>query len=109
MKSTNVGRATRMACALLVATPVAAADHTVVQRSKSFGAPRLVVSVGDTIKFVNLDDVPHNAFSLSKTHPFDTGMLTRGNSKDVTFSKAGVVEVECAVHPSMTMTVEVRP
>ncbi|WP_280153509.1 plastocyanin/azurin family copper-binding protein [Piscinibacter sp. XHJ-5] len=109
MNASTLTLSIHVALALFSAASVSAADHSVVQRNKAFAVRRLVVNVGDTIKFVNLDDVPHNAFSLANGNVFDTGMLTKGNSKDITFTKSGIVEVECAVHPLMTMTVEVRP
>jgi plastocyanin len=94
----------------LTGTPTAfAADHVVVQRNKAFAVTRLSVEVGDTVTFLNLDDVPHNAFSLSKSNPFDTGMVMKGGSKAITFARPGAVEVECAVHPGMTLAVDVRP
>jgi plastocyanin len=68
---------------------------------------RLSVRVGDTVTFLNLDPVPHNAFSLSQSNPFDTGMLMNGESKSTTFVNPGVVEVECAVHPAMKMAIAV--
>jgi plastocyanin len=39
---------------------------------------------------------------------FDLGSYPQGQSKSVTFDKAGKVEVECAIHPQMKMTVEVK-
>jgi plastocyanin len=84
----------------LTGTPTAfAADHVVVQRNKAFAVTRLSVEVGDTVTFLNLDDVPHN----------DTGMVMKGGSKAITFARPGAVEVECAVHPGMTLAVDVRP
>ena len=96
--------------ALLGMAPFAAraADHLVVQKNKSFANDHLVVHAGDIVRFLNLDDVPHNAFSLSSSNPFDTGMSTKGGSKDITFDKPGIVEVECAVHPGMKMIIEVQ-
>jgi plastocyanin len=91
----------------LIPVSAQATDHPVVQRHKSFGTPRLSVKVGDSVSFVNLDDVPHNAFSLSAGNVFDTGFVVRGESRRVTLSSPGVVEVECAVHPGMKMVIEV--
>lgn len=85
-----------------------AADHLVVQKHKSFVVSSLIVKVGDTVTFMNLDPVHHNAFSLSPSNPFDTGMSIQGESRTVGFGSPGVVEVECAVHPGMRMIIEVR-
>lgn len=98
-----------IALAWIAIPPAFAADHVVVQRNKAFAPTRLSIQAGDAVTFLNLDEVPHNAFSLSKSNPFDTGMTTKGGSRAITFAKPGPVEVECAVHPGMTLAVEVRP
>jgi plastocyanin len=36
-------------------------------------------------------------------------MVMKGGSKAITFARPGAVEVECAVHPGMTLAVDVRP
>jgi plastocyanin len=38
---------------------------------------------------------------------FDLGSFPQGQSRPVTFDKAGKVEVECAIHPQMKLIVEV--
>jgi plastocyanin len=85
-----------------------AAEHVVNQKNKSFSVKKLKIKSGDTIKFVNDDSFAHNVFSLSATKGFDTGSFGRGQSKAVTFDKAGKVEVECAIHPEMRLDVEVE-
>jgi|SRR5882672_4004613 len=100
--------------ALLSLTSVVhAADYTVEQKDKVFiynGArvETLKVKVGDVIQFKNLDPYFHNVFSLSDAKLFDLGSYPQGQSKSVTFDKAGKVEVECAIHPQMKMIVEVK-
>jgi plastocyanin len=39
---------------------------------------------------------------------FDLGSYPAGQSRSVTFEKAGKVQVECAIHPMMRMVIEVR-
>ena len=84
-----------------------AADHVVDQKNKEFSAKQLNIKVGDSVKFQNSDSVAHNLFSLSDAKTFDVGTFTTGQARDVKFDKAGKVEVECAIHPTMKMTVEV--
>jgi plastocyanin len=47
-------------------------------------------------------------FSLSDIQFFDLGSYPQGESKSVTFEKQGIIEVECAIHPDMKMTIEVK-
>lgn len=86
-----------------------AAEHVVSQKNKNFSVKKLTVTVGDSVKFVNDDPFAHNVFSLSDTKSFDLGSYGIGLAKSVLMDKPGIVDVECAVHPDMKMTVEVKP
>ena len=102
----------RPAAALLLVAltlQVTASDHIVSQRGKSFYPRKMTVHVGESVTFTNDDPFAHNVFSLSDTKSFDLGSYPQGQSKMVRMDKAGVVEVECAVHPDMKMTIEVQP
>lgn len=96
------------AVAALLALPAHAAEHIVAQKGKAFSTKKLKARVGDSVKFVNEDPFSHNVFSLSATKSFDLGSYPQGGAKSVTFDKAGTVEVECAIHPDMTLTIEVE-
>ena len=85
-----------------------AAEHEVGQKNKQFTKDKIEISVGDTVKFTNEDPFFHNVFSLSEIKSFDLGSYPKGEFKTVTFDKAGTVEVECAIHPNMQMTIEVK-
>lgn len=93
-------------CAAL-AFSVSAADYDVLQTNKAFSTNHLKVKVGDTITFVNNDPFFHNIYSLSETKTFDLGSYPKGQGRKVTFDQPGTVEVECAIHPYMKMTVEI--
>jgi plastocyanin len=84
------------------------AEHVVSQKGKAFSVKKLKVRVGDSVKFVNEDPFSHNVFSLSAAKGFDLGTYPQGGAKSVTFDKVGTVDVECAIHPDMTMSVEVE-
>ena len=86
-----------------------AAEHEVSQKDKKFSTTSLKIKVGDTIKFKNDDPFPHNVYSLSDVQTFDLGSSGQGTVKGVTFDKPGVVDVECAIHPSMKLKIEVTP
>ena len=98
-----------LALAFLAAEPALAGEFVVSQKNKSFSTKQLTVKVGDTVKFVNDDPFAHNIFSLSDTKSFDLGSYGHGLSKSVTMDKPGEVDVECAVHPEMKMTIQVQP
>jgi plastocyanin len=88
-------------------------NYVVEQKNKTFlykgtKAITLKIKVGATIEFKNSDPYYHNVFSLSDAKLFDLGSYPQGQSRLVTFDKPGTVEVECAIHPQMKMTVEVK-
>ncbi len=87
---------------------IQAADHVVVQKGKAFHPNHLKVKVGDRIIFKNDDGFAHNAFSDSEADEFDIGMQKPGQDVVVTMKKPGKVEVECAIHPNMHLTIEVE-
>ena len=94
--------------AVAMAGQAFAADVLVDQKDKQFSKKTLKVKVGDAVEFRNSDPFAHNIFSLSDTKAFDLGSYPQGQSKKVTFDKAGKVEVECSIHPTMQMVIEVE-
>jgi len=96
--------------ALAAAAPwTLASEHLVAQKDKSFSTKTLNIKVGDVVAFRNDDAFSHNIFSLTDAMPFDLGTYAGGQSKTVTFSKAGKFEIECAIHPDMRMVIHVAP
>ena len=85
-----------------------AAEIEVGQINKAFTEKVVNLKVGDKIKFTNNDPFFHNVFSLSDIQTFDLGSYPKGQSKTVAFEKPGRVDVECAIHPKMRLTVEVK-
>ena len=83
-------------------------SFTVGQKNKKFTKTKLMIKAGDKVKFTNNDPFFHNVFSLSPTKTFDLGSYPKGDSREVTFDDAGKVEVECAIHPHMRMTIIVK-
>jgi len=80
---------------------------TVYQHGRAFSAPAVTITKGMPVTFVNDDTVPHNIASLSAGNEFDLGSQPPGTSTDVTFTTIGEVQVICAIHPRMKMTVVV--
>jgi plastocyanin len=93
----------RIAIWLESKTPAPASPVKVVmrQRNRRIEPDTLLVPVGSTVDFPNLDPIFHNIFSLSRTQSFDLGYYAEGHSRSVTFSRPGIVQVYCHVHPNM--------
>jgi plastocyanin len=91
-----------------LAVQAQAGEHVVTQKGKAFSTRKITVQQGDSVRFQNDDPFAHNIFSLSDVKSFDLGSYGQGQSKAVVMDKAGTIDVECAVHPDMKMTIEVR-
>ncbi len=85
-----------------------AEEFSVGQKDRKFSTKKLTIAVGDKVSFTNEDPFSHNVYSLSDAASFDLGSYPRGQSRDVTFKKAGVVEVRCAIHLDMAMQILVK-
>lgn len=85
----------------------AATQYEVSQQDRRFSVKRLQVPKGATVNFRNMDPFFHNVFSVTPGSEFDLGSYAQGEAKPVTFKKVGTVEVECALHPEMKMTIDV--
>lgn len=105
-------RCTRLVRSLICMTAVVAvpalAQHTVEQKDKQFMPQELTIKVGDTVTFTNDDPYFHNVFSMSEAKTFDLGNFPSGESRSILFDTAGVVDIECTIHPLMNMTITVE-
>ena len=93
---------------LVVTTGAPAADHVVEQKGKAFSTKAISIKVGDSVDFKNSDPFNHNIFSLSDVKSFDLGSFPQGQSRKVLFDKPGPVEVECAIHPEMKLSIDIK-
>lgn len=84
------------------------ADHEVRQRDKTFSVTTLTVKPGDTIVFLNDDDLTHNVYSTAKGNEFNLRAQSPGTSASVTLATEGTIEIRCAFHPKMKLVVTVR-
>lgn len=84
-----------------------AGRFTVATHSKGFTPNHLVVPVGSTVSFPNRDTILHNVYSRTPGSTFDLGTYGPGESKQAVLKKAGMVIVNCNVHPSMRTNVVV--
>lgn len=99
-----------LALGMLVQTGMLyAAQYEVGQKNKEFTIAHMEIKVGDEVSFTNQDPFFHNVFSLSAAKLFDLGSYPQGEGRTVLFDKPGRVDVECSIHPSMHMVIEVKP
>jgi len=114
MTACKIVRIAVVTCAFVLISGISGAESYVVEQSgkefvyKGSKIAKLKIKVGDVVEFKNADPFFHNVFSLSDVKLFDLGSYPQGQSKSVKFDKAGVVEIECAIHPQMHMAVEVK-
>lgn len=76
--------------------------------ARQFRPRVIVVPVGTTVQFPNLDPFNHNVFSLNEPNAFDLGLYGRGQTEVKRFTRPGIVRVFCNIHPRMTGVVIVR-
>src|SRR5437762_9130936 len=94
--------------AATIATALAAAA-TVFQEDKKFSEADVTISAGQSVTFVNKDNVSHNVYSKTPGMGFDLRLQKPGGSSTVEFARAGEADVLCAIHPQMKMKVIVVP
>lgn len=97
-----------IAASFSISGMLCAEEFEVSQQNKQFTIKELTIKKGDTVSFPNQDPFFHNVFSLSDIKTFDLGSYPKGETKKVVFDKAGTIDVECAIHPNMQMTIIVK-
>ena len=85
-----------------------AGHHMIGQKNKFFSQPEVKIARGDSIEFVNNDQVTHNVFATTPTFKFNLKKQAPGVSKAVPFTERGTFKVRCAFHPTMKLTVVVE-
>lgn len=71
------------------------------QKNKMFVPYVLPVTAGSEVKFPNDDNIYHGVYSDSDAKPFELPQYANGESRSVTFTKPGVVELFCHIHAHM--------
>lgn len=86
----------------------AASSHLDIQQiNRQFIPDLAVVPAGTTVSFPNMDPIFHDVYSLSKAKSFDLGAYDKGQTRRVTFTKPGIIQVYCHLHPNMAATIVV--
>ena len=70
----------------------------------TFAPERVDLKVGETVTFVNQDEIAHTATAEGT---FDSGTLRQGDRFDFTATKAGTIHYVCSFHPGMAGTINV--
>ena len=87
-----------LAAAFLSGTVVAfAAEKTVTQKGKVFSETEIAIKVGDTITFVNDDNVFHNVLSTHSENKFNLGSLKPGRAPRRSPSRPQATFRSCAL------------
>jgi plastocyanin len=74
---------------------------TISQHNMTFVPEVLIVPVGSTVTFGNLDPYRHHVYSFSETKKFELKLFAQGQNRSVTFDKSGVVAIGCNIHDQM--------
>jgi plastocyanin len=74
--------------------------HALDQKGMRF-LPRIeTATVGDTVKFLNHDNVVHNVYSPDN-EGYNLGSFKQDEERSYTFTKPGVYTQLCSIHPEM--------
>ena len=94
----------------LLRSPRAIAGETVIdQQGQKFVPNAVTIKAGDTLKFLNSDDVDHNVTVIDAAgNADDHGIQKPGTPMSIKFSAPGDFAVRCSVHPRMKMQVKVE-
>lgn len=88
------------------ATPSITPGHyRMAQKDKSFHPHLLVIPLGSTVAFPNLDPFYHNVFSQFNGKRFDLGLYEAGSTRDVHFDHEGISYIFCNIHPEMSAVI----
>jgi plastocyanin len=83
-----------------------AGKNAVTIENFAFSPATITIKAGQSITWTNEDSIGHSA--TADDNSWDTGVLPQGQSKAITFAKAGTYTYHCSVHPNMKATVVVQ-
>lgn len=82
--------------------------HFVVNQKHTMFEPFvLVIPVGSTVDFANLDPFRHHVYSFSPAKKFELKLFGQGQKRPVTFDKPGTVALGCNIHDTMQAFIQV--
>ena len=71
-----------------------------------FGPEKLEIKAGEKVTWTNTDDSPHQVTLTGKGTR--TAVMLKGQSAELTFNEAGVIDYVCGLHPNMKGKIEVK-
>jgi plastocyanin len=86
--------------------PAAAAEARVTISNFSFAPQTLTIRRGDTVRFVNSDDMVHTI--VAGDGSFRSAPLDTGDSFVRTFARSGTIAYFCGLHPFMKGSIVVK-
>ena len=92
---------------VITSTQTSAANVTVTLANFAFSPASLEIKVGDTVTWINKDEVTHTVTG-DTAGIFDSGNLATNATFSYTFTSAGTFKYHCLPHPYMTGTVIVK-
>lgn len=92
--------------AAVTASAVQAATVEVKIDNFTFNAQQVTVKAGDTVTWVNHDDIPHTVTSTNMA--FRSKALDTDDKFSFTFATPGSYAYFCSLHPHMTGTIVVE-
>lgn len=85
-----------------VSTPIRFSwPYQVAQQNLQFDPYILIVPVGATVRFPNLDRVRHHVYSFSEGARFELELFGRDESRSHRFTQVGVAAIGCNIHDQM--------
>jgi plastocyanin len=100
------GAAAMPAPAATQPTSVPPAGAQVTIDNFSFTPSTLAIAAGQTVTWINHDDVPHTV--TAQDHAFSSAGLDTDDAFTHQFTNAGTYVYYCTIHPKMTATIIVR-
>ena len=79
----------------------------VAQQDIQFQPYVLIVPVGGTVAFPNMDRVRHQVYSFSRGQRFEIELYGRDESRSHTFRTVGVAAIGCNIHDQMVGYIKV--
>ena len=95
-----------VAATMAVASPAQAATVEVKIDNFTFNPQQITVKAGDTVTWVNHDDIPHTV--TSKIMAFRSKAMDTDDKFSFTFATPGKFDYFCSLHPHMTGTIVVE-
>jgi plastocyanin len=83
------------------------ARFVINQRDMQFVPYVLVIPVGSTVEFGNLDPYRHHVYSFSPAKKFELKLFGQGETRPVRFDQPGLVSIGCNIHDAMQAFIQV--